>query len=380
VETIRLLHTADVHIGAPFEFLGPRGADQRETIRETFSRVVRKARDGEYDVLVIAGDLFDSAYGVSEGDLTFVIRALGGIGPGCRTVILPGSHDFWSAGTVFERERERFEKIDGVGILTPDVATIEFPDISLAVHGRALTSLSAGRGVMSGIVPNRAFRWNVAVAHGSVEGASAAGEYTDYPIYRDDLDEEFDYIALGHWHSYNEVRTGARPVVYSGSPELIARDQRGAGSVVSVVLSPAGTEIERVQVGRRKVVRARIDCTGLTTTEELMQRIVKDVPADGDLVLEVSLCGVIGADAWVDPELAADCLNDSYFSVRLAGGRPSRALSREELLEVPEETVAGRYVRDLLARIAGASEEEREKLEEALQLGYHLFRGRNPLE
>lgn len=379
MKKIRLLHTSDVHIGAPFEFLGNRGADQRETIRETFLRVARTAREGEYDVMLIAGDLFDSEYGVSESDLTFVIQALGEVGSGCRVVILPGSHDYWAPGTVFERERERIEKVEGVSILTPDVPTIEFPDISLAVHGRALTPLSAGQGVMGGVVPVATFQWNVAVAHGSVEGASAAGEYTDFPIHQDDLDSGFDYTALGHWHSYLEVRAGKHPAVYSGSPELIARDQRGAGSVVSAVLSAEGTAIERIPVGRRRVVSTNIDCTGLGTTEELIQKITKSIPADGDLVLEISLSGVIGADAMVDSDLAVRSLEDGYFSVRLAGERPSRALSKRELLEVPEETVAGKYIRDLLERVAGASGDERAKLEEALQLGYQLFRGRNPL-
>lgn len=379
MKNIRILHTSDVHIGAPFEFLGVRGAEQRATIRETFLRVIRMAREREYDIVLIAGDLFDSAFGVSESDLTFVIGTLAEAGPGCHVVILPGSHDHWSPGTVFEREQGRFERNGSVRILTPDVGTIEFPGISLAVHGRALTARSAGESAMSGIVPKKDFRWNIAMAHGSVEGASAAGEYTDYPIDQRDLTGEFDYIALGHWHSYYQVRTGERPVIYSGSPELIARDQKGAGSVVSVVLSPGGTTTEKIPVGRRRIVGAAVDCTGLETTEELIAKIKESASPDGDLVLEVSLSGLIGADSMMDPELAVSSLDDSYFSVRLTGERPPRALSKDELLKVPEETVAGRYVRDLLERIERAPGDERAKLEEALQLGYQLFRGRNPL-
>lgn len=379
MKDIHILHTSDVHIGAPFEFLGVRGVEQRAAIRETFLRVIRMARDREYDIVLIAGDLFDSAYGVSESDLTFVIGALDEAGPGCHIVILPGSHDHWSPGTVFEREQGRFERSGAVRILTPEVGTIEFPGISLAVHGRALTARSAGEGSMRGIAANRDFKWNIAVAHGSVEGASAVGEYTDYPIEQRDLAGEFDYIALGHWHSYYQVRAGECPVIYSGSPELIARDQKGAGSVVSVVLSPDGTTTEKIPVGRRRIGEAVIDCTELETTEELVAKIKEGVPADGDLVIEVSLSGMIRADSTIDPELAVSSLDDSYFSVRLAGERPQRALSKDELLRVPEETVAGRYIRDLLERIEAASGDERSKLEEALQLGYQLFRGRNPL-
>jgi hypothetical protein len=72
-------------------------------------------------------------------------------------------------------------------------------------------------------------------------------------------------------------------------------------------------------------------------------------------------------------------LEERYFSVRFSGEPPAREIAREVLLKVPEETVAGSFVRLLLARIERAEGDERKRLEEALQVGYQLFRGRNPL-
>ena len=140
METLRLLHTSDVHIGAPFLFLGTKGGEQRLALREAFAEIVRIARDEKYDVLLIAGDLFDSAFGASEADVSHVIGCLREAGTSCRVVILPSGHDHYAPGSVFERELKRFESIGNVRVLTPGNTVIDIPDLSLAVHGKALSS------------------------------------------------------------------------------------------------------------------------------------------------------------------------------------------------------------------------------------------------
>jgi DNA repair exonuclease SbcCD nuclease subunit len=374
-----MLHTADVHIGAPFEFLGAKGGDQRAAVRETFARIARMAVEGEFHLLLIAGDLFHSAYAIGERDLSFVAGALGEASEGCTVVILPGSHDYWAPGTVFEREKSRLEAGGGVHVLSPGNTTVLLPGLSAAVHGNALTAPSGTDSPLANLSPSGDVRWNIAIAHGSVEGASAAAEPSDHPICRSDLEVGFDYYALGHWHSYNVIRSGGAPVIYAGSPELIARDQKGAGSVAAVTLTAEGAAARRIRVGRRRVEAVSVDCTGLAATEELVGRIKSKMPESDDLVIELTLTGVIGSDAAIDPLLAVEELSRSYFSVRLSGGKPEREISRERLLLVPPETVAGRFVRILLERMEGSPEEERDVLTEALQLGYQLFQGRNPL-
>ena len=61
--SLRLLHTSDVHLGATFKVLGERGREQRRQLEATFARVVTLAIEERVSVLLIAGDLFDSASG-----------------------------------------------------------------------------------------------------------------------------------------------------------------------------------------------------------------------------------------------------------------------------------------------------------------------------
>lgn len=376
---IRLLHTADVHIGAPFGFLGTKAGEQKRAQREALERIVTLARDKGYHALLVAGDLFHAAFVPEESQVSLVASLLAGAGSSCRVVILPGGHDRWIPGSVFERSRERFESRGNVHILSPDRATVEFPDISLAVHGRALTSREGCQRPFEGLSARKSSRWNVCLAHGTVDGAGWPIESGETTIRLADLPPGFDYVALGHWHSYFAVPGSAPPAVYSGSPEVVARDQRGAGAVVSVTLSDGPPRIERLPVGRRRVERVAVDCTGARTMEDLVERVASAAPPDPDVILELSFTGIVGLEAAFDPGEVPAAIAERYFSVRLSGTGPSRELPREALAATPADTIAGTFINAMLKKIDEASADERPLYEEALQLGVHLLGGRDVL-
>jgi DNA repair exonuclease SbcCD nuclease subunit len=325
----------------------------------------------------IAGDLFDSTFGSSDADVSFVAGCLAEAGPACRVIILPGSHDYYAPGSVYERERRRFEGAGNVHILSPERKTIELRECSLAVHGLACVSNVRLESAFAGLVPHREQRWNVCLAHGSVEGCSAGLEAHETPLRIAELERGFDYVALGHWHSHLVVREKSPLVVYSGSPEIIARDQQGSGFIVAVALSKDGPSIDRIPVGKRRFERRSIDCTPLRSTEEFVRRVLETVPPDPNVILELSLSGVIGIESVLDPDRGGAEIERHYFSVRFLGKGPSREITRDELLRVPEDTVAGAFIRRMLQKIDSAPVERRELYEEALQLGYQLFKGRD---
>src|SRR3990172_11311847 len=56
----RLLHMADVHLGARHDDLGPTAAAQRERQFAAFARAIDLALAEKVDLVMICGDLFDS--------------------------------------------------------------------------------------------------------------------------------------------------------------------------------------------------------------------------------------------------------------------------------------------------------------------------------
>ena len=60
---MKILHCADLHLDSPFSGLDARtGESRREEQRELFRSLVCLVRNRRVDLLLIAGDLFDSGY------------------------------------------------------------------------------------------------------------------------------------------------------------------------------------------------------------------------------------------------------------------------------------------------------------------------------
>ena len=60
---VRILHLADIHLGAAFTALGEHATERRRDLQNALSRAVDYALDARHHIhaVVIAGDLFDTA-------------------------------------------------------------------------------------------------------------------------------------------------------------------------------------------------------------------------------------------------------------------------------------------------------------------------------
>ena len=87
---LRLVHTSDVHLETDTFGSGERGVQLRDKVRTAFGRVIDIANERDADMLLIVGDLFDSARVTEEG-LAF---AFGTIARAQMPVVMiPGNHD-----------------------------------------------------------------------------------------------------------------------------------------------------------------------------------------------------------------------------------------------------------------------------------------------
>src|SRR6185312_5002823 len=98
---LRLLHTADVHLGARHADLGEQAAAQRERQIAAFRRSVDLALAERVDLFLIAGDLFDSNTQPprSVARVGAELRRL--VDGGIRTVIIPGTHDCYDRSSIY---------------------------------------------------------------------------------------------------------------------------------------------------------------------------------------------------------------------------------------------------------------------------------------
>lgn len=377
----KLIHTADVHLGAPLGWLGERAGEQREQLRRTLSTVVDLALSERADCLVVAGDLFDSQSPPASA-VRFVLREFERLGAesGAAVVILPGSHDYLGPASVYSSYRKEFDVAGQVFVLGLDGRpSVDLERCGLSLRGAPPQSNRSSAHQLAGLVPNPSYRFNVAVAHGSLTSAPVAPD--DHPIGSEELcAADWSYVALGHWHSWRDVSQASTRAVYPGSPEVVAVDQTGSGHVAVVDLETDGTSVRRARVGARSVVDLDVDVSGLDGTAAVAEHIRALAPADGDVIVRLALSGLVSVESGFDLDGLLENLAPDYFHVSPGGRRYHFRLEEAELEALPERLVVGRFARLMRDRHDSAETgAERQEIEDALQLGVALLQGKGVL-
>ena len=353
---LRLLHTADVHLGARHADLGERAAVLRERQFAAFKASVDLAIVEAVDLFLIAGDLFDSNT-QPRRSVERVAAELGRLAKASiRTVIIPGTHDVYDGSSIYrsyDLAAMAHTTSEWITILTPEKANVWLPSLDAVVHGRVASTKRAPGSPLAGFDARMDHRaaWRLGMVHGAlaIPGKTDADDvvFTEAEIAASGL----DYLALGHWHSAIEGRAGNVAYAYSGAPEPVAMDQDGAGQVLLVTLGDRGGKhevvIEARRVGQTRCARLDFDVSAVASQPALIAAIEKQ--ADPNLLLDVRLSGLRPDDLDIDLDEVERALSDSFLRARI------RDLSIPALPDEappPPDTVLGAFVRNAEARIA----------------------------
>jgi len=205
--------------------------------------VLDAARDLSADVVLLAGDTFDS-HRVPQNLVEQAAAVIGN--SALPVVILPGNHDPAIASAIYRNSPLKVVKnLHVIGVTHDD--TVAFPNLWLEVWGRPHRDYDDM--IPFEMVHARRSRWLIAMAHGHYQPKPdrSIGPRPSWLIGDDDIAATgADYVALGHWNRAVRVGNGVVLAYYSGSPEY-------AGTVNVVRLSEAG----RVTVTREPLDIAR---------------------------------------------------------------------------------------------------------------------------
>ena len=383
---LRLLHTADVHLGARHADLGEQAAAQRERQFGAFRATVDLALAEKVDLFLIAGDLFDSntqprrSVERAAGELKRLAEAA------IRTVIIPGTHDVYDGASVYRAyDLPAMAGLppgtDHLVVLTPDRPDAVLGTLDVVVHGRVFGTKRAPRSPLAGfdVAADDRATWHVGMIHGSLSIPEKT-EHDEVVFTSDEVAaSHLDYLALGHWHSTQRGRAGATLWAYSGAPEPVALDQDRAGNALLVTLEERGggrhVAIEDHRVGRTRFERLEVDAASMGSQPALVERLV--ALADPDLVLDVRINGVRPDDLDLATDEIERAVAERFFRVRVRD-RSAAALPDGPL--APPDTIAGALVRDLQSEIAELEAAGRDgdagEAREALRLARLLLDGR----
>jgi DNA repair protein SbcD/Mre11 len=290
---MKMLHTSDWHVGKAI-----RGESRADEHRAVLGEIVGIAESEQVDLVIVAGDLFDSASPTAEAE-EIVYRALLGLaGAGIPVAVIAGNHDnakrlqavaplLELGKVVLVAEPTRPEAGGVIELTTADgtevrLAMLPFVSKRGIVRAEQLMDHAAFehaqvyaerlrllvdhmcRGFTDDTV-------NILAAHAFVLGAAAGGGeraahlVEEYAITAQSFPASIGYGALGHLHRPQRIPAGP-PLHYCGSPLQLdfGEGDGGQAKQVNIVTIepgvPADVRAVPLASGRRlRTVRGGLD-------------------------------------------------------------------------------------------------------------------------
>jgi exonuclease SbcD len=287
---MRFLHTGDWHVGKTL-----RGRSRADEHRAVLAEMAGLVRDRKVDVVLVAGDLFDSSSPSPEAE-EIVYRALLDLSKASEwVVVIAGNHDN-------PRRLEAVEPLlhlTNIRVLTrparPDEGGVLALQTKVGAARIALLPFLSQRNIVKaddlmakdssqlvGDYAERAERIlerlsahappprtvNLLLAHAMVHGGVLGGgersahTIFEYSVPATAFPASLHYAALGHLHRSQKI-PGACPIWYAGSPLQLDFGETDDVKSVNVIEaepgSPAAVEVVPLRSGRRlRHVRAKM--------------------------------------------------------------------------------------------------------------------------
>ncbi|MGD9987934.1 exonuclease SbcCD subunit D [Pseudonocardia sp.] len=336
---MRILHTADWHVGKTLK-----GHSRLDEQRAVLGEIIGVAREQEVDLVVVAGDLYDTG-APNAAAQQLVVQALTALAQtGAKVVVIGGNHDHGATldayrqfaaaagvtmvGTV--RTREQGGVVDMVtrGGEKASIAALPFLSQRYAVRAAELVAKLPAehnadydeqlRGIVRSLTDGFATdSVNLVAAHLTVlNGEFGGGERMaqsifEYAVPAAIFPADTHYVALGHLHRRQKLAAPA-PVHYSGSPLAVDFGEQANTSVVCLVEATATTPARVTDIpitsgrGLRTVTGTVDELAALRDAvgEDYLRVTVRE-PARAGLREDVTALLPNALEVRIDPEFAA---------------------------------------------------------------------------
>jgi exonuclease SbcD len=370
---LKILHTADIHLGAKFSGLGNKGVSQREQLRGTFKNVIATAINEKVNIFLIAGDLFD-ANQQPQGNIDLVIEQFNVLGsnniPVC---LIPGTHDSLDSSSIY-RKVDFEGKCSNLKVFTDEnISCKEYPGLDLTIYGKPNLSNRSYISPLKGLTRSTTSKFHIAIAHGSFYIPEKIAE-DDHVFRLEEVEASgMDYLALGHWHRVYSC-SDKPPAWYCGPPEWIP-DQTEKGGVLLISLSDSGeVKVEPRMLGLRDYDEVEIDMSEIQDLAKLKAEISEG--ANQNLVRKATLKGLRDAELIVNPEELETELGEKFFHLSVMDKSHPKS---GEVTEDEERLIRNRFIKLMKMQIESSEGEDKDIAENALQYGIALLDGKEVL-
>ena len=313
---IKILHCADLHIGAELASIGNKARQRKEEILMTFDNIVHICKEENIELLLIAGDLFQSS-NVDNAIVNSVKTSLKSI-PSTIVAIAPGNHDYISIDSPFLND----DWPDNVHIFKSKLEAIEFEKIGLRLWGAGFTSTYVTSPMLDIIDVPSDDMVNICAIHGELICENQTSNYN--PISATQLRfGNMDYVALGHIHKRSDVlKVGNTYYAYCGCPEGQGFDELDEKGVYVGTITKGKCDLEFRPISKRMNVELHANISGANTNNEVAEIVLRTIKIKygelyGNHLYKVILEGAIDGNFKLDCEAVAIRLESKVYFIKL---------------------------------------------------------------
>jgi DNA repair exonuclease SbcCD nuclease subunit len=292
---MKILHFSDTHLGfSEYHKVDPiSGLNQREQdFYDAWQQVIDAILNHKPDVVVHAGDLFHTPR-PSNRAIRIALESIQKINDaGMPLVIIAGNHEtprIRTTGSIFE-SLDLFPNVHAAYSSRYEKFTINDVNFHCIPHCSLTEEMDKAFDDLKAEVKNKAER-HVFLAHGAWGGEYGMGEFNEQRL--PDIEMitgiNFDYIALGHYHRYVEVKQNA---CYSSSTERTSLNEHNSTCGYVIVDLENGERTYHEIQTRSMIKLPTLDCQDLTTAQIYQKLETLATPELQDAIVQLVLANI----------------------------------------------------------------------------------------
>lgn len=340
---LKFIHAADFHLDSAFAALpAGRAVERRRESRELAFRLADYVNAHGIPLVLLAGDLFDSAAPYRETGEALA-EALGRMK--AQVLAAPGNHDWYGPGSPWTTVKWP----ENVHIFREDAITaIDLPDLGVTVHGAAFTGPEQAGSLLAGFTAPDDGRVHIGLLHGEIEPAEA--RYN--PLRREEIAASgLTYLALGHIHKRQEPKTyGKTLCAWPGCVEGRGFDELGEKGFYEGVIDGGKVSLTFVPFARRRYEILDVDVTGRSPREAAEAALPKDTASD---LYRLRLTGEAG-EGGAGARALETALSGRFYALEV---RDHTRVAEDVWARAGEDSLRGLFLRELRAKWDAAGDD-----------------------
>jgi exonuclease SbcD len=368
---MKIVQTSQVYFGKSFSDSRLPGDKLRAGTKSIFSGIVDTALKESADLVILAGDTFDST-DVSQNLIDFFLGEVKRLEK-IPVVIIPGLQDCYDKKSFWEQWRVS-PPAENLKVIAGDEKTrVELPDHSAVVYGFSPAGEELRAPDLGNVPYVGGHDLHIGVVYGHLSTENDAAKDKLLLKYDQLQSSRFDYIALGgHVSARSFVELGLK-AAYAGSPALLLPEWNDAGKITIVNLQKGSLNIEQHEVEGFVWKKAEIDMATVANMDDLKRRIME--MSGRNILLRLSLTGLALLEAGLNLEQIRGELDEHFLNLEIVD-RTRVLPDNISEVKVHEKTILGQYLKVMVDKLNQVAGEEKEKMEESLKIGYTLLSGR----